>query len=60
MSRRPRSLTLAAELLQTVRSKLGDGPTVVWECRHCGASLDGDRAACPRCGWDAVTRYEID
>ena len=33
--------------------------TVVYECRRCGTSLDGEVERCPHCGLTSVARYEI-
>lgn len=41
-----------------VQSRAAGTTTVVFECRRCGTTLDGDRE-CPVCGDDDVARYEI-
>ncbi|WP_202614561.1 hypothetical protein [Halostella litorea] len=38
---------------------LADAPTVVRECRRCGASLDTDADRCPECGSGESARFEI-
>jgi rubrerythrin len=32
---------------------------VVYECRHCGETVDGDTTECPACGRAAISRYEL-
>lgn len=34
-------------------------PTVVFECRSCGTSVDRDTDTCPECGSDEIAHYEI-
>jgi rubrerythrin len=48
-------------LLDTLFDRLLDARTeaVVYECRDCGTSLDGDREACPNCNSEAITRHDI-
>jgi len=36
-----------------------DDPTIVRECRRCGASLDADAERCPECGSGESNRFEI-
>lgn len=45
-------------LLTRVRGVLG-AETAVYECRHCGTTLESELDECPTCGKDAVVRYEI-
>ncbi|WP_449289640.1 DUF7129 domain-containing putative zinc-binding protein [Natronococcus pandeyae] len=32
---------------------------VVYECRHCGTSVDKHTEACPACGSEAIAMYHI-
>jgi DNA-directed RNA polymerase subunit RPC12/RpoP len=34
-------------------------PEVVYECRHCGTSVDKDTEACPTCGSKTIATYRI-
>lgn len=47
-------------LLTRVRGVLGTD-AVVYECRHCGTTLEPEPELdeCPTCGKDAVVRYQI-
>ncbi|SEN99784.1 hypothetical protein SAMN05216388_10073 [Halorientalis persicus] len=42
------------------RALLGTASTqVVYECRHCGTTVDPDGEACPTCGRSDIVRYEV-
>lgn len=47
-------------LFETVRRPSSDGPSppTVYECRHCGTTLDSGAERCPRCETASVVRYE--
>lgn len=49
-------------LFGTVRRPSSDerSPSVVYECRHCGTTLDAGTEHCPRCETVSVVRYEVD
>lgn len=34
-------------------------PTVLYECRHCGATLDSETDTCPYCGPSETARFEF-
>lgn len=34
-------------------------PDVIFECRRCGRTLDGEASECPECGEESIVRYEI-
>lgn len=44
-------------LLTRVREFIGDG--VIYECRHCGTTLESELDECPLCGTSDVVRYEL-
>lgn len=44
-------------LLTRVRALLGED--TVYECRHCGTTLESELDECPTCGDGTVARYEI-
>jgi len=46
-------------ILTKVRNALGTDD-VVYECRHCGKTLESEPGECPTCGKDAVVTYEIE
>ncbi|MEF8819161.1 MAG: hypothetical protein V5A31_07425 [Haloferacaceae archaeon] len=46
-------------LLQRLRHWVADEP-VVYECRHCGTTLDGRQDVCPACGADDVVAYDLE
>lgn len=35
------------------------GPTVIYECRRCGTTLDAEATACPYCGPTEIARFEF-
>lgn len=45
-------------LLTRVREFIGDG--VVYECRHCGTTLESELDECSLCGTSDVVRYELE
>lgn len=45
-------------LLTRVREFIGDG--AVYECRHCGTTLESEIDDCSVCGTSGVARYEIE
>ncbi|RKD85198.1 hypothetical protein ATJ93_4752 [Halopiger aswanensis] len=32
---------------------------VVYECRHCGTTVDSDTETCPECSADAIAQHQI-
>lgn len=32
---------------------------VIFECRRCGRTFDGEVSECPNCDMDSIVRYEI-
>ncbi len=46
-------------LLTRVRGLIGDDSSV-YECRHCGTTLESDIDDCPLCGKSAVVAYDIE
>ncbi|MFQ3283786.1 MAG: rubrerythrin [Natronomonas sp.] len=45
-------------LLSRVRRVLGED--AIYECRHCGTTLESELDECPCCGTrDGVVRYEL-
>ncbi|MEF8779134.1 MAG: hypothetical protein V5A46_00465 [Haloferacaceae archaeon] len=32
---------------------------VIFECRRCGRTFEGEASECPECGTDSVARYEV-
>jgi len=47
-------------VLRTLRSLVGGGgERVLYECRRCGASLDGPGDRCPDCGDAEVARFVL-
>jgi len=43
-----------------IRALVGRGDEhVLYECRHCGRTLDGPEESCPECGADDVARYQL-
>lgn len=47
-------------VIQTVRTLLDRGPSVVVECRNCGTTLDTEAESCPCCGEADTNRFEIE
>jgi ribosomal protein L37E len=45
-------------LIRRVRQWLAD-EAVVYECRRCGTTLDGQQDACSVCGSDEIARYDL-
>jgi rubrerythrin len=45
-------------LLRRVRGLIGDEGTV-YECRHCGTTLESNTQTCPQCGRSEVVAYDI-
>ncbi len=45
-------------LLTRVRGFISDDG-LVYECRHCGTTLESDTVDCPHCGHSDVAVYEI-
>lgn len=35
------------------------GPTIVYECRRCGTTLDAEASRCPYCGPTETARFEF-
>jgi rubrerythrin len=31
----------------------------LYECRHCGTTLDGEESTCPNCGTGEIAHYEL-
>jgi len=47
-------------IIGRLRSFVGDGvPTRVYECRHCGTSVDPDTEECPSCGRSEMVALEV-
>lgn len=50
------------QLFGTVKrppSTESDAPTTVYECRHCGTTLEAGDGQCPHCETATVVRYEV-
>lgn len=46
--------------IEPVRSPdAGVSPTTIYECRHCGTTLEAGNRRCPRCETSSIARYEI-
>jgi rubrerythrin len=39
--------------------RLFTSPTTIYECRHCGTTLDDEADRCPSCGGSETSRYEV-
>ena len=47
-------------MLRTIRALVGGGSErVMYECRRCGAGLDGPGDCCPDCGAAEVARFVL-
>ena len=46
-------------ILTRVRNALGTDD-VVYECRHCGKTIESELDECPTCGKEAGIKYEIE
>ncbi|WP_162991504.1 hypothetical protein [Halostella salina] len=46
-------------IIDRMRRLFDDRPTIVHECRCCGATLDADADDCPECGSAESNRFEI-
>jgi len=36
-----------------------DEPTTIYECRHCGTTVDSQTDSCPYCGPTEIIEYEL-
>ncbi|MFB6105403.1 MAG: zinc-ribbon domain-containing protein [Halobacteriaceae archaeon] len=49
-------------MITTLRSLVGPGRAqteTVYECRHCGTTVDPDAAQCPSCGRTQFAEFSI-
>lgn len=47
-------------VFQTLRTLVGGGRNrVLYECRHCGASVDGPGDSCPDCGAAETAQFML-
>ena len=47
-------------VLETLRSLVGGGhERAVYECRHCGATVEGPGETCPDCGGTDIARFSL-
>lgn len=44
-------------LMKRVRGLIGN--TAIYECRHCGTTLESDLDECPICGHGDIVSYEL-
>jgi len=42
-----------------LRGYLSDRPTMLYECRRCGAIAESETQTCPQCGHDGIATYEL-
>ncbi len=47
-------------MIETLRSLFTQRQTVVYECRQCGHTVDGDTGRCPVCGTESIARYPVE
>ncbi|MFB6217654.1 MAG: hypothetical protein ABEH77_00500 [Halobacteriaceae archaeon] len=47
-------------IITAVRSLVGETEqSRVYECRHCGTTVEADTEECPACGRASVTAFEV-
>jgi rubrerythrin len=47
-------------VLRTIRSLVGgDGDHIVYECRHCGTTVEEPAENCPACGDTEIARFVL-
>jgi len=47
-------------VLRTLRSLVGgDGDHIVYECRHCGTTIEEPAETCPACGEAEIARFVL-
>lgn len=47
-------------VLRTIRSLVGgDGDHIVYECRHCGTTVEEPVETCPACGGAEIARFVL-
>jgi|GEM_PF-1861283 rubrerythrin len=47
-------------MLEAVFSLFVGTQTVVYECRECGRTVDGETDRCPACGTESIARYPVE
>jgi len=47
-------------MIERLRSLFRLRQTVVYECRQCGRTVDGDTGRCPVCGTESIARYHLE
>ncbi|AKH98653.1 MULTISPECIES: zinc ribbon domain-containing protein [Halobacteriaceae] len=51
---------MTATIVDGLKQLVGRGrDTVMYECRHCGTTVDHDADRCPRCDATAIARYHV-
>lgn len=47
------------KLATVLRRFVRDEPTLIYECRHCGHTVDEETEDCPECETDGIAEYRV-
>lgn len=51
--------TMSSSLLQEVKQFLKPADSDLYECRHCGKTLEKESEKCPDCGCEDIAQYKL-